>query len=534
MKKVVGIDLGTTFSAIAHVSDGRPVTIPNAEGELTTPSIIYFETKSDIIVGREAKRVSLAEPDRVAMDVKRCMGDEHYPKPLLNEKYSPVVLSGLILKKIIRDTTSQIGPVDGAVITVPAYFDEGRRHATVQAGEAAGIRVLDILNEPTAAALAYIYRDFAASGMTPSQLREQFAKEFRTQYLLVYDLGGGTFDVTIVRIQGAQLDVIATAGDVRLGGRDWDERIFDHLAEAFIAKFKTDPREDPLSAQQLMNHAEEIKKDLSRRKSTRFAVNHAGHTLTGEITREQFEKMTEDLLFRTESRIVRVLADAGLDWEKIDTVLAVGGSTRMPQVQAMLARVTKKLPDLSLSPDEAVAHGAAIHAVMCIADQAAADPSVVSWLKAFGGKVEQFVQSVTMTNVTSHTLGVVVIDPQGRRRTSKLLKRNARLPAQIERCYGTVRANQQTIHVEVVEGESPLADECLPVGSVIINSLPSGMPKASPVQVMFKYDRSGRLHVHAKHVGTGLWSEAVIKRRNGIDIEALRMNKDILERLTVA
>ena len=362
----IGIDLGTTFSAVAHLGpQGQPITIPNAEGELTTPSVILFESDDSAIVGREAKRAALAEPGNVAEDVKRYMGEESYPKLLRGRSISPINLSAIILKKLLQDAEVRLGPIDGAVITVPAYFDENRRQATAAAAHSAGLELIGIINEPTAAALAHAFRSYT----TPEGgVADLAAADNQLPIIsVVYDLGGGTFDVTVLRAVGYDLTVLATAGDVQLGGRDWDKRLYDHLSDMFVREHGADPRDDALSRQQLESTAEEIKKDLSRRDHTMFVVNHAGKTLRGELTRSQFEEMTADLLFRTESRLSRALRDAEITWGDVDDVLAVGGSTRMPQVQAMLSRVTGMMPNASISPDEAVAHGAAIHAAVCVA-----------------------------------------------------------------------------------------------------------------------------------------------------------------------
>ena len=363
----IGIDLGTTFSAVAHLGpQGQPITIPNAEGELTTPSVVLFESDDSAIVGREAKRAALAEPGNVAEDVKRYMGEESYPKSLRGRSISPINLSAIILKKLLQDAEARLGPIDGAVITVPAYFDENRRQATAAAAHSAGLKLIGIINEPTAAALAHAFRSYTTpeGGVTDIVNADGQLPEIS----VVYDLGGGTFDVTVLRAVGYDLTVLATAGDVQLGGRDWDKRLYDHLADMFVREHGADPRDDALSRRQLESTAEEMKKDLSRRDHTMFVVNHAGKTLRGDLTRSQFEEMTADLLFRTESRLSRALRDAGINWGDVDDVLAVGGSTRMPQVQAMLSRVTGMTPDVSISPDEAVAHGAAIHAAVCVAN----------------------------------------------------------------------------------------------------------------------------------------------------------------------
>lgn len=362
----IGIDLGTTFSAVAHLGpQGRPITIPNAEGELTTPSVILFESDESAIVGREAKRAALAEPGNVAEDVKRYMGEESYPKLLRGRTISPINLSAIILKKLLQDAEARLGPIEGAVITVPAYFDENRRQATAAAAHSAGLALIGIINEPTAAALAHAFKSYTTPEGGVAEILH--ADGQLPEISVVYDLGGGTFDVTVLRAVGYDLTVLATAGDVQLGGRDWDKRLYDHLADMFVSEHGADPRDDALSRQQLESTAEEMKKDLSRRDHTLFVVNHAGKTLQGMLTRSQFEEMTADLLFRTESRLSRAVRDAGINWGDVDDVLAVGGSTRMPQVQAMLSRVTGMSPDASISPDEAVAHGAAIHAAVCVA-----------------------------------------------------------------------------------------------------------------------------------------------------------------------
>jgi molecular chaperone DnaK len=528
---LIGIDLGTTFSAVAYLEpDGRPVTIPNAEGELVTPSVILFDTDTNAIVGREARRAALVEPDRVAYDVKRYMGDEFYPRPIAGQRFSPISLSSLILRKLKQDAEARVGAVEGAVITVPAYFDESRRQATAAAAEAAGLKVIDIINEPTAAALAYAYRSAG-----PARPAGDAAATPKT--LVVYDLGGGTFDVTLLRADGNTLTVLATAGDVRLGGRDWDERLANHLAEEFIRSYKSDPREDPMTLQQLMQNAEELKKDLSRRTNARYAVSHAGRSLRGEVTRQKFEELTNDLLFRTESRITRVLRDTNNTWDRIDELLCVGGSTRMPQVIDMLRRVSGKTPNTSLAPDEAVAHGAAIHAHVLAAQGAAADHAGAgdsSIFRRFGDRLLHTLRSMHTTSVNSHSLGVVVEDGQGRQFVSHLIPRNTPLPAHVKRCYATLKENQRQVNVQIVEGESQTPEDCLLIGTCRIEALPAGLAKGSPVEVTFRYDRSGRLHVEAVHVVSGTWAESRIERRAGLDPSRIQITEDMLARLSVS
>lgn len=370
-KQYIGIDLGTTFSAMAYLSaEGQPITILNAENDRTTASVVLFEPGGGVVVGQTARTAALTQPDRVADCVKRDIGQPFYSRPINGRQLAPEAISALVLKKLKQDAELRIGPVHGAVITVPAYFDERRRQATVAAGQIAGLEVLDILNEPTAASLAYALRDFILKGGDAAQELRLVGESVPGHNALIYDLGGGTFDVTLLKIDGNDITVLATDGDVRLGGRDWDDRIVDHAAMLFIQKYgsdpRKDPRHDPVSHQRLLLAAEELKKELSLRPVGRLEVRHGGQSLAVEMTRNQLEQMTADLLYRTENRLARVLRAAGLSWDKIDRVLTVGGSTRMPAVLTMLQRVTGRQPDSSLSPDEVVAHGAAVHAAITL------------------------------------------------------------------------------------------------------------------------------------------------------------------------
>jgi molecular chaperone DnaK len=367
------------------------------------------------------------------------------------------------------------------------------------------------------------------------------------------------FDVTILRIAGKDLTVLATAGDVRLGGRDWDERLFKHMADQFMHAHGEDPRDNPVSAQNLMLTAEETKKVLSARKSAHFVVNHAGKTFAGDVTRQQFDELTQDLLYRSENRLSRVVKQAKLQWTEVNEVLAVGGSTRMPQVLEMLYRVTGKEPNCSLSPDEAVADGAAIHANIVatrpptaaaapVAKTSPAAPKASSAaapslplplppplsakavsaktpapaidaapgvLKYFTQRVLDLLRAIHTTNVNAHSLGVVVTDKANRQRVSVLIPHNTQLPFSMKRRFGTVRDNQTTVTARVVEGESPMPDECSQVGSCSIEHLPPKLPKGSPVEVTFTYDNSGRLHVEAMEVTSGKWASVAIERRAG-------------------
>ena len=553
----LGIDLGTTFSAVAVLRhSGQPETIPNADGELMTPSAILFETDGQVIIGRAARRAAAIEPENVAVDVKRYLGDPHYPLLVRGRQFSPVELSALILKKLKQDAEARLGPIAGAVVTVPAYFNEARRQATAAACSIAGLRLLDILNEPTAAALAYAYRELLTRqpGAEPSAAA---ASVNRPRNSVVYDLGGGTFDVTVLRFEPGDVRVLATAGDVQLGGRDWDERIASHLADLFLREHGLESRDDAMSRWAFYDAAEEAKKELSKRDSARIAVSHGGKSWRGQLTRAKFEELTADLLFRTESRLNRVVQDAGLKWSQVDDVVLVGGSTRMPQVREMVRRVAGKPPDTSLSPDEAVAHGAAIHAGIVAANRLSAarampnrvptsvpapapsaapadDAHARRFTESLGSRILTLLRGLKTTNVSSHGLGVVTRDGRGRQGVSLMIPRNSPLPAQVTRVFGTETPNQRRVSVEVLEGDAPQPQHCIPVGVCHITGLPTGLPQGSPVEVTFRYDRSGRLGVEAMHVPSGKWAEITIERAKDVASERVAQSRDEIAQLSVS
>jgi molecular chaperone DnaK len=475
MDLAVGIDLGTTYSAIAWLDDlGRPQTLINAEGDKLTPSAILFEG-DEVVVGKEAVKALATEADDVALCVKRELGARYFHRPLGGRQYPPEALQAWILHKLRTDATRQIGPFTQAVVTVPAYFDEVRRKATQDAGFIAGLDVLDIINEPTAAAIAFgLQQGVGDDGSGGAEVRN----------VLVYDLGGGTFDVTVLEIRGSQFTALATDGDVQLGGYDWDSRIMEHVAAEFCTKYRIDPREDANTWGRLWRECEDAKRTLSARKKVSIACDHRGHTLRVELTRTHFESLTNDLLERTRFTTQQTLEASGLEWGQIDTILLVGGSTRMPAVQQMLREISGKEPDMSVSPDEAVAHGAALRA---------------GWLLAQSKGTRQ---KYRIRNVNSHSLGVVGTDPAtGRKRSGILIPRNTPLPVTARRIFTTQRPNQSSIFVPIVEGESESPDDCVSIGECIVRDLPPHLPAQSPIEVRFTYLENGRLKVHVKVVG---------------------------------
>jgi molecular chaperone DnaK len=452
---VIGIDLGTTYSVVAHVdSQGRPWSIPNGVGDILTPSVVLFDD-SGPIVGKEAVMASVMEPDKVAEVVKRDMGAKAHRKKIRGEYLPPEVISSFILKSVKTDAERKLGPLRKAVITVPAYFDESRRRATMDAGRLAGLEVMDIINEPTAAAIAYGYQ----IGFLDRYGRTKGDDCLR---VLAYDLGGGTFDVSIVEIRGSSFKTIATDGDVYLGGKDWDEQIINLAAERFKKQYRDDPRGNPGTMQDLWNNAEIAKKTLTERKQATLYVNHAGARHKIDITRDEFEQATGFLLARTKTTTEIVVRQAGLNWDAIDKVLLVGGSTRMPMVVRMLTDVTGKTPDRSVSPDEAVAHGAALYADLLL-HKSVEGASVAP--------------KFTVTNVNSHSLGIVGLDPKtGQRRNQILIKKNTPLPYGFTGIFKTSKPNQRSVRLTVVEGESPKPDACTTVGACVIDNLPRTCP----------------------------------------------------------
>jgi len=490
--------LGTTYSVVAHIdAAGRPVTVLNGEGELLTPSAVLCD-QNEVVVGRQAVRASALEPDAYAECFKRDIGGDVYHRKIRGVDVPPEVLSALILERLKTDAEKRLGPIRQVVVTVPAFFDELRRKATQDAGRLAGLEVLDIINEPTAASLAYGYHqgffDPARANANAAPVR-----------VLVYDLGGGTFDVTLLEIAGTQFRALATDGDVRLGGKDFDERLVNHLAEQFLGEHGADPRSEPQDAAQLWLDVQEAKHSLSQRSRTAVIVFHAGMRMKIEVTRDQFQDLTRDLLERTESTTSLVVKEAGLDWTQVDRVLLVGGSSRMPMVTDMLRRVTGKEPDVSLSPDEVVAHGAALYAAMLM-NQGGSSP----------------LAGARLMNVNSHSLGIVGLDVKTRRRQNVIvIPKNTPLPCRVSRVFVTAKDDQRSVKVAVVEGESHRPEECIALGECVVRDLPSGLPKGTRVQVEYSYAANGRISVAARMPSVRQSAQVEIERHQERDLGQL-------------
>lgn len=487
----IGIDLGTTYSAVACLdSGGRTKMVPNVEGETLTPSVVLFED-DQTIVGKAARKAGILKVGRLAECVKRDMGQAFYSRTIRGEQLPPETIQACILRQLKRDIVRTVGPDAAAVITVPAFFDETRRTATADAGEIAGLNLLDIVNEPTAAALAF--GEELGYLTSTGDLREPLT-------VLVYDLGGGTFDVTVIQLKPGDFRTVATDGDVHLGGRDWDLRLASYVADAFIKEHDADPRHNPTSWQRLLGEIEEAKRTLTARQQTSVRVDHGGHALSVPLTREVFEEATADLLERTAYTTRQVLRAAAIDWADVDHVLLVGGSSRMPMVARMIERLSGKTPERSVNPDEAVARGAAIYAGYLLSkrDTAAAPPFDV-------------------TDVNSHSLGIEGVDPQtGRRRNAILIPRNTPLPASKTREFVTRAANQRSIALHILEGESAAPEECSAIGRTVIDDLPPALPQGWPIQVTYQYGANGRLSVRGLVPGTDREVSLEIERERGM------------------
>lgn len=491
----VGIDLGTTHSVVAYLDrTGRPVTIPNLEGDATTPSVVYFE-ESSVVVGKEAVKVAEYEPDLVAQYAKRDLGKPGFQKAVGGREYPPEVLQALVLQKLKADADHRLGDVRKCVVTVPAYFNEPRRKATQDAGRLAGLDIIDIINEPTAAALAFGIQD---GFVNPEGRTDQL------ESVLVYDLGGGTFDVTMMEIEGNNYRAIATAGDVYLGGIDWDKRIADHVAEQFQIQHGIDPRADPSDRQRLLSEAEDAKKALSQRENVVIRFAAEGQRIQVPLDRSEFEDLCGDLIDRTMFTTRRVLQDADRKWTDVSRLLLVGGSSRMPMVHNMLEQETGLKVNRSLSADESVAHGAAIYAgILMNSDQENAN-------------------RISVSNVNSHNLGILGLDSKtGFPKRGIMIPRNTSLPTKASRRFSTSRPNQGNIVINVVEGGDEQGRHSTPVGRCVVRDLPPDLPKATPVQVVFHYKQDGRLEIVAHLPSVNRKASLVIERGSGLRNEEI-------------
>ncbi len=482
MSKVIGIDLGTTNSCMAVVEGGKPVVITNAEGERTTPSVVAFTKDGERLVGGAAKRQLATNPARTVSSIKRQMGSD-YRARIDGKTLTPQEISSMILSKLRRDAESFTGePVTDAVITVPAYFDDSQRKATQDAGRIAGLNVLRIINEPTAAAVAYGLDNEA------------------TQKILVYDLGGGTFDVSIIEIEDGTFTVLATGGDTQLGGDDFDARIVDWLVQEFQKSDRIDLRRDPAAMGRLKEEAEKAKKELSAAASVQInlpflAVDKAGpHHMDATLTRAAFEMMTGELLNRTVEPVQNALRDAGISARELGKVLLVGGSTRMPAVERKVKETLGMEPSKTLNPDECVAMGAAIQGGL-----------LQGGGKLIGAKGQAskglVLMDVTPLSLSIETMGGVA---------TPLIERNSMIPTRKSQIFTTAHALQTAVEINVLQGERHFARDNKSLGKFKLGGIRSGFVDKPQIEVTFDIDVNGVVKVSAKDLATGRQQEITI------------------------
>jgi len=517
--QTVGIDLGTTYSSIAQLDDdGNPRAIINVDDRDITPSVVLLGDSERVVVGPSFARIAEEAPDRIVEAIKREMGNKDFHVVYQDRKLTPEFVSALILKKLKQDAEQKIGPIANAVITVPYYFNDIRRKATQDAGRIAGLNVIDIINEPTAATLSHAWERGELG-------REDLEQIERT--ILVYDLGGGTFDVTVVRYTPTNFKVLATDGDVMLGGLDWSRRLVDHVADEFQKRFDLDPREDSVSLRQLTQDCEDAKRKLSESAQVPVEVYFQGNTMTVSVTRGEFERLTGDLLERTKTTTLLVLEQSGVGPGELDDLVLVGGSTHMPVVEQMLTEICQRPPNRDVHPEKAVGHGAAIHAAILEARATGGETRM-------GKAIINRLRSVSTSDVNSHSLGTKITDPQDKRKKNHIMiERNTSLPFNVTQRFATTADNQQRIHVTVLEGEVADPDACATIGDFWITNLPPDLPKGSPVEVTYAYDASGRINCTARELTSNNAASIEIVRESGLDSDGVNSFETLAENYLV-
>ena len=488
MSKIIGIDLGTTNSCVAVIEGGKPVVIPNAEGQRTTPSVVAFTNNGERLVGAPAKRQAVTNARRTVSSIKRKMGED-IRVTIDGRQYSPQEISAQILQKLKSDAEAYLGePVTEAVITVPAYFNDAQRQATKDAGRIAGLNVRRIINEPTAAALAY--------GLDNG----------RTQKVMVYDLGGGTFDVSLIQIGDGVVQVLATCGDNHLGGDDFDDRVADWLLKQFSGQYGIDLSGDMVAMQRIREEAEKAKKELSSARSTDITLPfittgpQGPLHLQATLTRAEFDAMTADLVERTALPVKNALGDAGLAANDLDQVLLVGGSTRIPAVQAKVMRMIDLEPSKSLNPDECVALGAAVQA------------------GRLGGEMISGGQDLLLLDVTPLTLSIETVGGVA----THLIDRNSAIPTRFSKIFTTAAPFQSTVEIKVLQGEREFAKDNKLLGTFTLRGIKRAWAGVPQIEVTFDIDANGIVKVSARDLDTGKEQSITISGSSNLSEEEIR------------
>lgn len=491
MSKIIGIDLGTTNSCVAVMEGGQPTVIPNAEGARTTPSVVAFTKSGERLVGEPAKRQAVTNADKTISSIKRHMGTD-YRVAIDDKKYSPQEISAMILQKLKGDAENYLGEkVTEAVITVPAYFNDAQRQATKDAGKIAGLEVKRIINEPTAAALAY--------GLDNE----------KEQKIMVYDLGGGTFDVSIIEIGDGVIEVLSTAGNNHLGGDDFDQKVADYMISEFKKKEGVDLSTDKMAMQRIKEAAEKAKKELSSATTTNINLPFISMNANGplhfdmDLTRAKFDELTHDLVEKTAEPVRRALSDAGLSASELGQVLLVGGSTRVPAVQDKVKQLTGKEPSKTLNPDECVALGAAVQGGKLAGDAGAGDILLLD---------------VTPLSLSIETMGGIA---------TRLIERNTTIPTKKSQIFSTAADNQTAVDINVVQGERQFARDNKSLGQFRLDGIPPARRGVPQIEVTFDIDANGIVNVSAKDLGTG--KEQHITITAGSNMSDDEINKAVRE-----
>lgn len=517
--RIVGIDLGTSYSSLAFLDDdGQPRVVENSSGSQLTASVVVLAEGGRVLVDPSQEVLAGSVSDERVLAIKREMGNPRFALRHGNRRLTPELISSMILTHLKRDAEKQLGPIRRVVITVPYYFNELCRRATRNAGQIAGLDVVDIINEPTAATLTYAWIKGDLGG----------GADVGPQKILVYDLGGGTFDVAVVEFTATRFRVLATDGDTLLGGIDWTDRLVDVVAEQVLLEGGTDPREAPQVRFGLSQLCEQAKRELSGRLVTSVSFDHDDRRYEIDVTRSSFEQQSADLLQRTRDTTELVLEQVGVSGTDLDDIVLIGGSTAMSGVREMLKGISGQMPSSEVDPQLAVAQGAAIHAAIFEARQ--------DGVEGHRGQVlVERLRSISTTNVNSHSLGVELTDRDdpSRRWNHIMIPRNTPIPCQVTQRFVTNVDNPRAVYIRLLEGEVSEIEACTRIGDFRVVDLPADLPAGSPIEVRYGYDQSGHIRVSARELVGDTEASLEIHWSDGVDVDALEGFRELARQYTV-